>query len=116
MISTIPTLQLQSSLTAGAIETAPIVTRASYHEVHESSSAHFQKRRAVKPILLRSMYRWNEFYPLHESKSEVAQSCPTLCDPEDCSLPGSYVHGILQARILEWIAIAFSRGSSQPRD
>ena len=48
--------------------------------------------------------------------SEVAQSCPTLCDPMDCSLPGSSVHGILQARILEWIAISFSRGSSWPRD
>ena len=46
----------------------------------------------------------------------VAQSCPTLCDPMDCSPPGSSVHGILQARILEWTAISFSRGSSQPRD
>ena len=42
--------------------------------------------------------------------------CPTLCDPMDCSPPGSSVHGILQARILEWVAISFSRGSSQPRD
>ena len=41
---------------------------------------------------------------------------PTLCKPMDCSLSGSSVHGILQARILEWVAIAFSRGSSQPRD
>ena len=49
-------------------------------------------------------------------KSEVAQSCLTLCDPMDCNLPGSSVHGILQARILEWVAISFSRGSSQPRD
>ena len=48
--------------------------------------------------------------------SEVAQPCPTLCDPMDCSLPGSSVHGIFQARVLEWIAISFSRGSSQPRD
>ena len=48
--------------------------------------------------------------------SEVAQSCPTLCNPMDCSLPGSMVHGIFQARILEWAAISFSRGSSQPRD
>ena len=47
--------------------------------------------------------------------SEVAQSCPTLCDPMDCSPPGSSVHGIFQARGLEWIAISFSRGSSQPR-
>ena len=46
----------------------------------------------------------------------VAQLCPTLCDPMDCSPPGSSVHGILQARILEWIAIPFSRGSFQLRD
>ena len=51
-----------------------------------------------------------------ESESEVAQSCPILCDPMDCSLPGSSVHGIFQARILEWVAISFSRGSSRPRD
>ena len=51
-----------------------------------------------------------------ESESEVAQSCPTLCDPVDCSLPGSSVHGIFQAIVLEWIAISFSRGSSQTRD
>ena len=44
--------------------------------------------------------------------NEVSQSCLTLCDPMDCSLPGSSVHGILQARILEWVAIPFSRGSS----
>ena len=48
--------------------------------------------------------------------SEVAQSCPTLCDPVDCSIPGSSVHGILQARILEWVTISFSRGTSRPRD
>ena len=46
----------------------------------------------------------------------VAQSCLTLCDPMDYSLLGFSVHGILQARILEWIAIPFSRGTSQPRD
>ena len=46
----------------------------------------------------------------------VAQSCPTLCDPMDCSPPGSSVHEIFQARILQWVAISFSRGSSQPRD
>ena len=46
----------------------------------------------------------------------LTQSCPTLCDPMDCSPPGSSLHGILQARILECIAISFSRGSSQPRD
>jgi len=46
----------------------------------------------------------------------VVQSCPTLCDSVDCSLPGSSVHGNLQTRILEWFAISFSREFSQPRD
>ena len=46
----------------------------------------------------------------------VAQSCPTLLDPMDCSPPGSSVHGILQARTLEWVAMPSSRGSSQPKD
>jgi len=43
-----------------------------------------------------------------KSESEVAQLCPTLLDPMDCSLPGSSIHGIFQARVLEWGAIAFS--------
>ena len=46
----------------------------------------------------------------------VAQLCPTLCDPMDCSPPGSSVHGISPAKMLEWVAISFSRGSSRPRD
>ena len=46
----------------------------------------------------------------------VAKSCPTLCDPMDCSLPGSSVHGIFWTRILEWVAIPFFRVSSWPRD
>ena len=46
----------------------------------------------------------------------VAQSCPTLCNPMDCSPPGSSVMGVLQARILEWVAMPSSRGSSRPRD
>ena len=48
--------------------------------------------------------------------AKLLQSCLTLCDPMDCSPPGSSVHGILQARILEWVAMHFSRGSSQPMD
>ena len=51
-----------------------------------------------------------------ESESEVSQSYPTLCDSMDCSLSHSSIHGIFQARVLEWVAISFSRGSSQPRD
>ena len=51
------------------------------------------------------------------SKTTVTpQLCPTLCDPMDCSPPGSSLHGILQAKILEWVALPSSRGSSQPRD
>ena len=53
---------------------------------------------------------------LVEVKVVVAQSCLTLCDSMDCSPPDSSVHGILQARILKWVAIPFSQGSSQPRD
>ena len=48
--------------------------------------------------------------------AELLQLCLILCDPMDCSPPGSSIHRILQARILEWVAISSSRGSSQPRD
>jgi len=50
-------------------------------------------------------------YVMFNPQVKVARSCPTLCDPMDYT-----VHGILQARILEWVAFAFSRGSSQPKD
>ena len=56
------------------------------------------------------------YHCLRYSYVLVTQSCPTLCYPMDCSPPGSSVHGISQVRILEWVAISFSRGSSQPRD
>ena len=52
-------------------------------------------------------------YRKGEREREVAQSCPTLCDPMDCSLPGSSVHGIFQARVLEWIVISFSKEQQQ---
>ena len=48
--------------------------------------------------------------PKVKSESEVTQSCLTLSDPMDCNLPGSSIHGIFQARVLEWVAIAFSEG------
>ena len=51
-----------------------------------------------------------------ESESEVTQSCPTFCDPMDRSPPGPSAREIFQARVLEWIAISFSRGSSRPRN
>ena len=49
-------------------------------------------------------------------RAQSLQSCLTLCDPVDCVPPGSYVHGILQARVQEWVAVPSSRGPSQPRD
>ena len=60
--------------------------------------------------------RWTQQVTYRGSEVKVAQLCPTLCNPLDCSLPGSSVYGIFQARILQWVAIPFSRGSSQPRD
>ena len=63
------------------------------------------------------MHFWHKMpYKMPEVEMLVAQSCATLCDPMDCSPPVSSVHGILQASILEWVAIPFSRGSSQARD
>ena len=49
-------------------------------------------------------------------RTKLLQSCPTLCDLMDCSPPGSSVHGISQARILEWVALPSSKGSSRPRE
>ena len=73
--------------------------------------------------ILRCVPRHYKCGPLYKNvgifslfESEVTQLCPTLCDPMDCSPPLSSVHGIFQARVLEWVAISFSRGSSQPRD
>ena len=55
-------------------------------------------------------------HPFMNQFNSVTQLCPTLCDPMDYSLPGSSVHGIFQARILEWVAMHSSRGSSLPKD
>ena len=64
-------------------------------------SAYFHSERQGTFFSHEQIRRMNEW--------EIAQSCPTLCDPMDCSLPGSSVHGIFQARILEWVAIFFSK-------
>ena len=63
----------------------------------------------IKHCIYWFIYYWNKMYL-------VARSCLTLCDPMDCSLPASSVHGILQARTLEWVAMPSFRGPSQPRD
>ena len=68
------------------------------------------------PSVPRFVCSWfGNHYP-RKVKVLVSQSCVNLCDPMDCSLPGSSVHGILQARLLEWVAILFSRGYSQTSD
>ena len=64
------------------------------------------------PLALDRISSWN----YRKLQVVCVQSCPTLCDPMDCSLPGSSIHGVLQARILEWVATSFSRGSSRLRD
>ena len=74
------------------------------------SSPQVQSRlqEAMIPLLI-SAVTW-------KLKSSLSQPCPKLCDPMDCSPPGSSVHGLSQARMLEWVVLPFSMGSSQPRD
>ena len=85
-------------------------------EIKFSQPHWYQKIQVNVGEEVKKIYRQVKLYIPLESESEVAQSCPTLCDPVDCSPSGSSVRGILQARILEWVAISFSRGSSWPRD
>ena len=71
--------------------------------------------------LLRNLYAGQEAtirtrYGITGKEIEAAQSRPILCDPMDCGIPGSSFHGVFQARVLEWVAISLSRGSSQPRN
>ena len=76
-----------------------------------AQSTLFSRNETMKP-------RWQHICLQHEREraNEVTQLCPTLCDHLDCSPPGFSIHGIFQARILGWVSIFFSRGSSQPRD
>ena len=66
-------------------------------------------------IRTRHSFPHSQSLPSGKKESEVSQSCPPLYNPMDCSLPGSSIYGIFQARILEWVAISFCRRSSQPR-
>ena len=72
---------------------------------------------SINTLVPRDCFKW-AWLPMRPCAyiPKSLQSCLTLCDPKDCSSPGSSVHGILQARILEWIAMPSSRGSSRPRD
>ena len=87
--------------------------RPSHHTSHASRKPPFSEPSAgASPLLL--LHRHNPTPPFSVCVSRSVR--PTLCDPMDCSPPGSSIHGILQARILEWVAIPFSRGSSRSRD
>ena len=65
-------------------------------------------------IVFQNLFNYHSYW-WHLCVCSFAQPCLTLCDPMDCSLLGSSVHGILQARMLRWVAMPFSRGSSQPK-
>ena len=86
--------------------------KSTYH----LAAIRFQPSLCWAPVELRMWKNTGYWTWITESEGEVAQSCPTLCNSMDCSLPGSSIHGILQARVLEWDAISFSRGSSWPGD
>ena len=73
---------------------------------HITKKAKVEKNETIKGV----------FSPVPRTQCSFAQLCLTLCNPRDCSLPGSSVHGILQARIPVWVAILFSRGSCPPND
>ena len=86
------------------------------HSAGATQSYGFKCRLICLPGQIAISFRTCFAITYKESESEVAQSCLTLCHPMDCSLQGSSVHGIFQARVLEWVVISFSRGSSPPRD
>ena len=89
----------------------PAETRSGAHcgSVHQLLIAHFS-------LKFEKVGKTTMPFKVKKVKVKIAQSCLTLCHPMDCSPPGSSVHGILQARVLEWVTFSFSSGSSQPRD
>ena len=103
-------LRLCPGLSWGASGHAPGPAQA----VHPSPQGGVRLAVAVLVLGILQARHWSGLpfpSPIHEvkSESEVAQSCPTLSDPMDCSPSGFSIHGIFQARVLEWVAIAFSR-------
>ena len=102
-----PSVQWVWDLFAQTLDPVRHLSSASAVRTHSKQLAPHGCRSSVGvPVSISSQSKW----------SEVTQSCPTLCDPMNCSLPCSSIRGILQTRILEWVAISFSWRSSQPRD
>ena len=93
-------------------------SRFKYASIKTGFSLHFESLKGNWKVIETRFTRIGclESFLCKVKWSEVTQLCPTLCNPMDCSLPGSSVHGIFQAIVLEWIAISLSRGSSWPRD
>ena len=107
-------LQHHSSKASILWHSAPYIVQHSHPYMTTGKTIALTRRTFVSKVmslLFNMLSRWVITF-LPSSESEVAQSCPTLCDPVDCSPQVSSIHGILQARIVEWGAISFSRGSS----
>ena len=81
-------------------------------DCHSLKKISMSTNKKGKQKILQNNNKEKATYEIYESESEVSQLCPTLQDPMDCSPPGSSVRGIFQARVLEWVAISFSGGSS----
>ena len=93
----------------------PVFLQLAFMTILESLSE-FSIRLRLRFDFSGNVKQEHSLYYVEIVNSGVAQSCLTLCDPMDCSLPHSFVYGIFQAIVLEWIAISFSRGFSRPRD
>ena len=91
---------------AQSLQSCPILCDPMNHGLSGSSVHEILQERILEWVAssFSSDKVWNEW----SEWSKVVQSCPTLCDPMGCSLPGSSVHGIFQARVLEWVTISFS--------
>ena len=115
-----------SSCGAQALDTLAAVVAAAQGLTCPTACGVFDQGLNPRPLHWQTAsYQWTMFFLSWRKMFQsflalfcclLAKSCPALWDPMDCSSPGSSVHGIFQARILEWVAIAFSRGSSRPRD
>ena len=99
--------------------TLPVSDLVRTVQSEQDMNSHFMYPRLEEESEATLVQRPHTLSPVRKPNRVLAKSlhsCPTLCDPVDCSPPGSSVHGTLQARILEWVAVSFSRGSSPPRD
>ena len=110
---------LDSELTECMLNVKRKRSRTETWTMHMFNKVEMKKERPGSRLRRISRRDWRRATEAEGKLSEsvfIAQSCMTVCNPVDCSPPGCSVNGVLQARILAWVAMAFSRGSSQPRD